>query len=478
MMVDFLSTYILIEDNIEDVFTHFVRRNEIRSRERRFPDTTRLRSNDISLTTELSSGMVSSSSQQNLSIVPLIQNRTIKYGFKNSEICRISNNLVPNTHKNLASYSGKLYCGIHSNDGRFFINATQDRWIRIYQTHNGEFNLYHEIQAVDVGWSILDIAISPDNRHLVYCSWSHNLYQYSISNDTHSIESLPLWPTVRRFSSFSAAFTNDSREIITGGNDCFIYVYDREVNQRVLRFRGHVLDVNAIAFADNSSQVFYSGSDDSMCKIWDRRILSENHPTPVGMFLGHKDGITYIDSRNDSRYLITNSKDQSIKLWDVRAVCDPGLSQNAIPTIPRDPNWDYRWQAPRLLDSTQLEGDTSVMTYHGHCVLRTLIRCRFSPLATTGQRYIYTGDARGRVIIYDVLTGKIVRNLKHHLTCTRDVSWHPYQHNIITSSWDSHAGMYEYRNIDEVETQTAGTNSNPVTDDANPLADPDPNEEI
>lgn len=71
--------------------------------------------------------MASSSSQHNLSIVPLIQNRTTKYGFKNSEICRISNSLVPNTHKNLASYSGKLYCGVHSKDGRFFINATQGK---------------------------------------------------------------------------------------------------------------------------------------------------------------------------------------------------------------------------------------------------------------------------------------------------------------------------------------------------------------
>lgn len=44
--------------------------------------------------------------------------------------------------------------------------------------------------------------------------------------------------------------------------------------------------------------------------------------------------------------------------------------------------------------------------------------------------------------------------------------------------WDSHAGMYEYRNIGEIETQTAGTNSNSVTDDANPLADSDSDEEI
>lgn len=34
--------------------------------------------------------------------------------------------------------------------------------------------------------------------------------------------------------------------------------------------------------------------------------------------MGHLEGITFIDSRGDGRYLISNGKDQAIKLWDVR----------------------------------------------------------------------------------------------------------------------------------------------------------------
>lgn len=47
---------------------------------------------------------------------------------------------------------------------------------------------------------------------------------------------------------------------------------------------------------------------------------------------------------------------------------------------------------------SKLEGDTSVMTYRGHIVIKTLVRCRFSPVETTGQRYIYTGCGVGRVV--------------------------------------------------------------------------------
>ena len=46
----------------------------------------------------------------------------------------------------------------------------------------------------------------------------------------------------------------------------------------------------------------------------------------------------------------------------------------------------------------KLDGDTSLMTYRGHGVLHTLVRSRFSPQHTTGQRYIYTGCATGAII--------------------------------------------------------------------------------
>ena len=58
---------------------------------------------------------------------------------------------------------------------------------------------------------------------------------------------------------------------------------------------------------------------------------------------------------------------------------------------------------------TKVEGDSSVMTYTGHTVLQTLIRCHFSPDHTTGQSLIYTGCAAGRVVVYDLLTGEIVK---------------------------------------------------------------------
>lgn len=69
----------------------------------------------------------------------------------------------------------------------------------------------------------------------------------------------------------------------------------------LLQIDAHEDDVNAVAFADSSSQLLFSGSDDALCKVWDRRTLREDRPQPVGHLAGHRDGITFIHSKVGGR---------------------------------------------------------------------------------------------------------------------------------------------------------------------------------
>ena len=51
------------------------------------------------------------------------------------------------------------------------MSACQDQMIRLYDTTGGKFKFKRAIKARNVGWSVLDVALSPDNCHLIYSSW-------------------------------------------------------------------------------------------------------------------------------------------------------------------------------------------------------------------------------------------------------------------------------------------------------------------
>ncbi|CAM9803929.1 DDB1- and CUL4-associated factor 11 isoform X1 [Lampetra fluviatilis] len=366
--------------------------------------------------------------------------------FSQGECSHITTSFLPNQMTQAAHFTQKAFCGVFSQDGSIFMSACQDQNVRLFDARKGGFKKFKTVKARDVGWSVLDTAFTPDGTHFLYSSWSDYIHVCNIYGEHETHTALDLNPDERRFCVFSLTVSLDSREVLGGANDGCLYVFDRERNQRTLKIDAHEDDVNTVAFADASSQILFSGGDDALCKVWDRRTLREDSPQPVGVLAGHRDGVTFIDTKGDARYLISNSKDQSIKLWDVRRF-SPKEGLEASRQAVTQQNWDYRWQQvpKRALKKHKLPGDTSVMTYRGHGVLHTLIRCRFSPEFSTGQRYVYTGCSTGKVVVYEVLSGKVVARLNGHRACVRDVHWHPYDGKIVSTSWDGVLGLWQYK---------------------------------
>ena len=51
------------------------------------------------------------------------------------------------------------------------------------------------------------------------------------------------------------------------------------------------------------------------------------------------------------------------------------------------------------------------MTYRGHAVLRTLIRCYFSPAETTGGQYLYSGSYDGKIHVSIPIVAEMASSL-------------------------------------------------------------------
>ncbi|CAN0890215.1 LEC14B protein [Linum grandiflorum] len=354
--------------------------------------------------------------------------------------------------------NSRAYVSQFSSDGSLFVAGFQGSHIKIYNVEKG-WKVQKDILARSLRWTVTDTSLSPDQRFLVYASMCPIVHIVNIgSSTTESVANVTEIHDGLDFSDeddggyafgiFSVKFSTDGRELVAGSSDDAIYVYDLETNKLSLRILAHTSDVNTVCFADESGHLIYSGSDDNLCKVWDRRCFIAKGK-PAGVLMGHIEGITDLDSRGDGRYLISNGKDQTIKLWDIRKMAPNATSSLGI----RNYEWDYRWMDyPPPARDLKHPCDLSVATYKGHSVLRTLIRCYFSPTYSTGQKYIYTGSHDSSVYIYDVVTGEVAGVLKHHNSPVRDCSWHPHYPMLVSSSWDGDIVRWEFVGNGEAPT--------------------------
>ena len=348
------------------------------------------------------------------SLPSLISQREL-HGQKAGSFGAISCHLLPNTGQTLNKHGTKGFCVKFDREARVLVHAAQDNMVRIYDCSRGSYDLARVVTAQDVGWSIVAVDISHDGNVVAYSSWSDAIRTFTIPYDERgkmmrakpsstcnniNHETLSLNPPQPSLCLFSLCFSSDASEIIGGANDKHLYIYNRERNERTGRIEVSDDDVNAATFA-RAPNLIVTGGDDGIVKTWDRRVLNESSPHPCGVFTGHIAGITSIDTHDDERHLISNSKDQTIKLWDMRKFSHPDSVKEAKSRVDSH-NWDYRWMpTPRFIlqNRTTFESDTSIRTYRGHVVRQTLIRSYFSPSFSTGQRYIYTGCSTGQVVV-------------------------------------------------------------------------------
>ncbi|KAE8076897.1 hypothetical protein FH972_015519 [Carpinus fangiana] len=369
--------------------------------------------------------------------------------FSSADGCHVLSRYLPvNGAFRVDRMKSRAYVSQFSADGSLFVAGFQESHIKIYNV-NGGWKVQKDILAKSLRWTITDTSLSPDQHYLVYASMSPIVHVVNVgSAATESVANITeihdgldfsVDNSDDEFGIFSVKFSNDGRELVAASSNNSIYVYDLEARKLSLQIPAHMSDVNTVCFADESGHLLYSGSDDNLCKVWDRRCFITKGQA-AGVLMGHLEGITFIDSRGDGRYLISNGKDQTIKLWDIRK-----MSSTAMYPRLREGNWDYRWmEYPPHARTLKHPHDQSLATYRGHSVLRTLIRCYFSPAYSTGQKYIYTGSSDSSVYIYDLVSGAQVARLDYHEAPVRDCSWHPLYPTMISSSWDGDIAKWEF----------------------------------
>ncbi|XVF21854.1 hypothetical protein REPUB_Repub12eG0125300 [Reevesia pubescens] len=276
--------------------------------------------------------------------------------FSSADHCHMLSRYLPvNGHLLIEQMTSWTYVSQFSTDGSLFVAGFQCSNIRIYNVDRG-WKVQKNILAKNLRWTVTDTSLSPDQCYLVYTSMSPIVHIVNFGSGT--TESHPNITEIHEGLDFSAA---------DDGGDNSIYVYDLEANKLSLRIVAHTADANTVTFADESGNLIYSGSDDNLCKVWDRRCFVAKDK-PAGVLMGHLEGITFLDNRGDGPVQGLGIMNGITDGWtthrppqarDVKHPCDQSVTgaQVAVLKHHTSPVRDCGWHPNYPMVSSSWDGD-------------------------------------------------------------------------------------------------------------------------
>lgn len=207
------------------------------------------------------------------------------------------------------------------------------------------------------------IALSPDGRYMV----KGNVDSTALLLDVETGKVL------RRFEGhnkvvYSYDFSPDGKYLVTAGADRFLIVWEVATGKEVHRLKGHVDHVFDVKFSADG-QTLVSGSWDGSMRVWD---------------VSTGKSAMWVDLKNDSPYAVGYSPDD---LYLVSA----DLSEK--------------------LKFREMDSGEEFRTMVGHT--DQISSFTFSPPATSERNLMVTGSWDGKVKVWDVLTGMLVKKFQH-----------------------------------------------------------------
>ncbi|MCL4117403.1 UNVERIFIED_CONTAM: hypothetical protein GTU68_035821 [Idotea baltica] len=99
--------------------------------------------------------------------------------------------------------------------------------------------------------------------------------------------------------------------IVSGGDDCTILLWDQRKKRPVTSLQ-NTFQVTAVTFNDTAEQVISGGIDNDL-KVWDLRKNGLLYK-----MRGHNDSVTGLSLSPDGSYVLSNAMDNTLRIWDVR----------------------------------------------------------------------------------------------------------------------------------------------------------------
>jgi len=205
----------------------------------------------------------------------------------------------------LSGHQGEVLCGAFHPDGESLVTAGMDRKIMFWKVY-GECENFGELSGHKN--AITDLTFSTDGSMLYTASAD----KFVICWDLNVGEKLKKFKGHTAFVNSVAASRRGPSMVATVGDDCAINVWDQRVRRPVSTFTNS-FQVTSVTFNDTAEQVITGGIDNDL-KVWDIR-----KNAMLYRLRGHTDTVTGLSLSPDGSYVLSNAMDNTLRIWDVRA---------------------------------------------------------------------------------------------------------------------------------------------------------------
>ncbi|XP_051951618.1 pre-mRNA-processing factor 17-like [Xyrauchen texanus] len=286
------------------------------------------------------------------------------------------------------------------------------------------------------------IRLFPVSGHLLLsCSMDCKIKLWEVYNDRRC---------ARTFIGHSKAvrdvcFNNTGTQFLSAAYDRYLKLWDSETGQCISRFTNRKVPYCVKFNPDEDKQnLFVAGMSDKKIVQWD--IRSGEVVQEYDRHLGAVNTITFVD---DSRRFVSTSDDKSLRVWewdipvDFKYIAEP--SMHSMPAVTLSPNG--KWLACQSMDNQILIFGAQnrfrlnkKKVFKGHMVAGYACQVDFSP----DMSYVVSGDADGKLNIWDWKTTKLYHRIKAHDKVCISALWHPRETSkVITCGWDGQIKLWD-----------------------------------
>ncbi|OZJ05095.1 hypothetical protein BZG36_01350 [Bifiguratus adelaidae] len=287
------------------------------------------------------------------------------------------------------AHDGEICTLATSTDSNTFATGGSDKKVKVFETSAGtlKHTLTGSLQAVMcVSYSNSDdFVLGACNDH------STRLWSLATGRLRHTL-------TGHIGKVYAARFNNDSSKVVSGSHDRTLKLWDLQKGY-CTRTMFTFSSCNDVCLLDPDGATIASGHLDNNIRLWDSR-TGNGIKEIAGIHTGQ---ITSLCISNDGSRLLTNSRDNTLKLLDMRQYA-------TVATFSAD-------------------GFRNGLNWSRAC---------FSP----DGAYVVAGSADGTLFFWNTATGKLMKSIKEHEGPICAVSWSPNGTQLFSAEKDRTVCMW------------------------------------